>query len=277
MFLAQIAGRRGARSAAALLIAGCLVVPSILQADHSLLVSTRIESTLADDDIRTEGSVDLLEEILQPTPEIDAVVSPTPIAADEPTSGHRYSPVTRVTDDGEATDSILVPIPAVPDAPVRKTISAGASSPASAQVKVFLLAEADAFEMAGIVKSLVDGRPLRVAADRRTNSLVVVGDGEEIRIVQAIVSQLDGTPSRSPKTTPTAAARARTEWGTAVPTEASNDAITAEKLGPAVRRHEQAIKELKTLVDKMAQPAAHVPPAKPQAYDAPKPQPGPIE
>src|SRR6185312_11907323 len=74
---------------------------------------------------------------------------------------------------------------------------AAAERAAEPKIKVHQLKNADSQEMARIVASLFDG--LRVAPDRRTNSIVIIGPGDDMMTIEAILQQLDASPSRPEK------------------------------------------------------------------------------
>jgi type II secretory pathway component GspD/PulD (secretin) len=59
-------------------------------------------------------------------------------------------------------------------------------------VRIFKLKSADAQKLSGIVTNIFGRQGVTAAADARTNSLVVTGDGETLEEVRKLVTKLDG-------------------------------------------------------------------------------------
>lgn len=66
------------------------------------------------------------------------------------------------------------------------------------QFKVYSLAYATSGEVLDVLETLLEPPNIRVAADRRTNSLIVKGPPETLAIVSALIAKLDVPASRSP-------------------------------------------------------------------------------
>jgi beta-lactamase regulating signal transducer with metallopeptidase domain len=143
-------------------------------------------------------------------------------------------------------------------------------------IKVFSLQNADADSMAQILKSLFrEGLP--VAADRRTNSVIVIGMPEPLMMIEAIVTQLDKAGTRMP---PKAVqiqklpdqnvliVRGREEnvkgavdaldldaRPSSKPAKEDPTQLPAENLQAVIRRQQQEIKELRATLEQVMQQA----------------------
>lgn len=157
---------------------------------------TPVDKPVADD-------VDLLDELLKPTAE-PTPTSPQDTAEDPPV---RIDPnrILRNRDanergrDRRESQALL----SDPPRPWEKSPDAKPNT----EIKVFNLSEGDAHEMVNLIRTLFEGRPLRVAADGRTNSLIAVGTLDDLVVIEAIVIQLDRTSTRTPPKTPLKSAK----------------------------------------------------------------------
>jgi hypothetical protein len=60
-----------------------------------------------------------------------------------------------------------------------------------AEIKVFALRNARAVQAAEIVDSLLGAGVVRVAVDERTNSLIVAGNGDSLKVIEALLMRID--------------------------------------------------------------------------------------
>jgi hypothetical protein len=74
------------------------------------------------------------------------------------------------------------------------------------EVRIFALKHALASEMAGGITSLFNKKALRIAVDRRTNSIIASGPRDDLAILEAVLLRLDEQPS-SPATEPASGSR----------------------------------------------------------------------
>jgi type II secretory pathway component GspD/PulD (secretin) len=71
-----------------------------------------------------------------------------------------------------------------------------ASQPDGVEIKVFTLANADARSIVKLVSKLlpsIESREVRIAADKRTNSVVAYGPHEELQFIGSLIVVLDGS------------------------------------------------------------------------------------
>ncbi len=90
------------------------------------------------------------------------------------------------------------------------TCSVSAQVPAEGEspqvIKVFSLANAAAPEVSEVVDAVFGDTVVAIAADKRTNSLVVKGRAEAVAALEAVLMKLDGQPQRHAPLRPKAAA-----------------------------------------------------------------------
>jgi hypothetical protein len=67
-----------------------------------------------------------------------------------------------------------------------------------AEIKVFALRNARAVQAAEIVDSLLGAGVVRVAIDERTNSLIVAGNGDSLKVIEALLLRIDEQAELSP-------------------------------------------------------------------------------
>lgn len=67
------------------------------------------------------------------------------------------------------------------------------------EIKIFALKSASAASAATIVSSIFDGRPVKIAIDERTNSLILQGPRREFEAIEAILLRLDDAPAPADK------------------------------------------------------------------------------
>lgn len=65
-------------------------------------------------------------------------------------------------------------------------------------VKIYMLKNADAEKLGGIVTTIFGRQGVSATVDARTNSLIVAGDGDTLKEVHKLITKLD-EPARSPK------------------------------------------------------------------------------
>jgi type II secretory pathway component GspD/PulD (secretin) len=100
----------------------------------------------------------------------------------------------RESTSGDSSEALVLVTARVLDSP-----SAVGSQPAATDttrvVKIFSLRTTRAHEAAEFLHSLFGEGPMKVAADERTNSVLVSGDDKEVQKVEAILLRLDETPT----------------------------------------------------------------------------------
>ena len=69
--------------------------------------------------------------------------------------------------------------------------------PQGATTRVFALQNSPAAESARVLSEILGGKPLRIAVDERTNSLIVMADEETSEVVEALLTRLDVSPPRT--------------------------------------------------------------------------------
>jgi type II secretory pathway component GspD/PulD (secretin) len=72
--------------------------------------------------------------------------------------------------------------------------SRSASTRSDYEIKIFALKNASAASAAEIVGNIFEGRPVKVAIDERTNSLILQGRRREFETIEAILLRLDDVP-----------------------------------------------------------------------------------
>jgi len=130
----------------------------------------------------------------------------TPLRSDEPKrkSGPPAAPAEKPSDPERRLAEMEKHLAALAkeiEAP-RKDLQAQPAAPgAKAEVRVFLLKNAAAAEAAKVLTQIFRGdKPtLAIAADERTNSLVIRGSADDLAVAEAVLQRLDDAPARDGK------------------------------------------------------------------------------
>ena len=118
-----------------------------------------------------------------------------------------------------------------------------------------------------IILSLFEGKGLRVAADHRSNSLIVLGSSDDITQVEAILMQLDGMATRPAKRRAAEDAAAPVERrrdGTEIKGDSALGPVQIQKLKApddilVVRGAEQDVKRITKALEVVRGAEAHLP------------------
>jgi hypothetical protein len=137
----------------------------------------------------------------------------------------------------------------------------------AAVTKIFALAEADANSTMQIILALFEGKGLRVAADHRSNSLIVLGNSEDITQVEAILMQLDGMATRPAKRRPaedSAPPIERRREGSEIKGDSALGPVQIQKLKApddilVVRGAEQDVKRVTKALEVVRSAESHLP------------------
>jgi type II secretory pathway component GspD/PulD (secretin) len=84
-------------------------------------------------------------------------------------------------------------------AETKAAAAAPAADRAEAAIKVFSLTKARAADLAKAIRPLLEGQPIVIAVDERSNSIIAQGTVEQLDIARALIFRLDGAEVAAPQ------------------------------------------------------------------------------